>query len=183
MEKQKVADGSILAINTKMIEKRKNDLDTEVNLFIEEANLNDEIEYKKTKNYLEWLQKKSNIVRNENAFKIPNEQVLKRGNVVWVEFGFNIGKEFGGRHPALILRRTGDSVFVVPLSSQEPTKKKDWHVEIKKVYGFKNMTRWVNVLRVVSVSVQRIDFSASIGNVKGEVLNDINEALEKSRIS
>ncbi len=52
-----------------------------------------------------------------------------RGAVVWIEFGFNIGNEFGGRHPAIIMRKTG-----------------------------------------------------SIGNVKGEVLNEINNTLKKCHI-
>ena len=30
--------------------------------------------------------------------------ILKRGNVVWIDFGFNIGNEFGGMHPAIILK-------------------------------------------------------------------------------
>jgi hypothetical protein len=39
------------------------------------------------------------------------------------------------------------------------------------------MERWTNVLKVQNVSIIRIDFLASMGNVKGEVLNQINKAL------
>jgi len=119
---------------------------------------------------------------DEPFFVCDKEDRLVRGAVVWIEFGFNIGNEFGGRHPAIILRKTGSSIFVVPLSSQEPDDKKDYHVKIEKVYGFRNMVRWTNVLKLQNVSIQRVDTSASIGNVKGYVLNDINNALKKCHI-
>jgi hypothetical protein len=41
------------------------------------------------------------------------------------------------------------------------------------------MTRWVNVLNATPISIQRFDFSTH-GNVKGPVLDDINEAMEKT---
>jgi mRNA-degrading endonuclease toxin of MazEF toxin-antitoxin module len=134
---------------------------------------------KRTQNYLVWLKIKTDLVLKEKDSIIPPEfdKKIQRGAVVWVEFGFNIGREFGGRHPALILKRTGDSVFVIPLSSQRPNTIKPYHVQIPRVYGFKNMERWTNVLKVQNVSIIRIDFLASMGNVKGEVLNQINKAL------
>lgn len=137
---------------------------------------------KRSHNYYQWISKKTQIVINEPTYKCVDEEKIKRGSVVWVEFGFNIGNEFGGRHPAIILRKTGASIFVIPLSSQEPSEKKDYHVKIDKVYNFKNMVRWTNVLKLQNISVQRIDFKSSIGNVKGHVLNEINEALKKSHI-
>ena len=71
----------------------------------------------------------------------------------------------------------------MPLSTQEPTndqKKSGIYVEIKKVWGFKNMTRWVNVLNSTPISIQRFDFASNKGNVKGADLDAINEAIEKS---
>ena len=44
------------------------------------------------------------------------------------------------------------------------------------------MERWTNVLRLQNVSIQRIDMTASIGNVKGTVLDAINDALKISHI-
>lgn len=42
-----------------------------------------------------------NITDND-VMLISKKVILKRGNVVWVDFGFNIGNEFGGMHPAII---------------------------------------------------------------------------------
>lgn len=63
---------------------------------------------------------KSNYILNNNNYIFNNTDIpkkdalllakkvlLKRGNVVWVDFGFNIGNEFGGMHPAIILKNDG----------------------------------------------------------------------------
>lgn len=168
--------------NEKKLESLKKNVDLEINNFIKDTDLENNEEVKRSINYLKWLEKKSQIIHNEKSFEFPQNFKLNRGTVVWVEFGFNIGREFGGRHPALILRKTGDSIFVVPLSSQEPEEIKDYHVKINKVYGFKNMVRWTNVLKIINISIQRVDFTSSVGNVKGYVLNKINDAIEKNRI-
>lgn len=139
---------------------------------------------KRTSNYYEWSATKTQMVIDEKSFTYKNQffSKVKRGSVVWVEFGFNIGAEFGGRHPAIVLRRTGSSIFVVPLSSQEPDEIKKHHVKIDKVYGFKSMTRWVNVLKIQNVSLQRVDQNRSLGNVKGKVMDDINDAIKQTHI-
>ena len=55
-----------------------------------------------------------------DAMLITRKILLKRGNVVWVDFGFNIGNEFGGMHPAVILKNFDNELFVVPISSKKP---------------------------------------------------------------
>ena len=104
--------------------------------------------------------------------------VLKRGGVVWVEFGYNIGNEFGGRHPAIILRNNKDSLLVVPLSSQVPSSAaQSVNVTVPNVYGFPKKTRYVNVLRTRWVSILRVDMSSTFGTVKGQVLTEINDRV------
>ena len=144
--------------------------------------LENEDDIKRSHNYAQWIQKKTDIIINEPNYTCKHEEKLKRGAVVWIEFGFTIGNEFGGRHPAIILRKTEKSVFVVPLSSQRPNTPQKYHVRIDKVYGFKNMERWTNVLRLQNISIQRIDMNASIGNVKGNILDAINDALKETHI-
>ncbi|MBR5598229.1 MAG: type II toxin-antitoxin system PemK/MazF family toxin [Lachnospiraceae bacterium] len=169
-------------ISQEELEKSKGNLDAQIDKLYSSTNKESDDERKRTNNYLQWISTKTQYVMDEPSFVCDKEDKLKRGAVVWIEFGFNVGDEFGGRHPAVILRKTPTSVFVVPLSSQEPSVKKDYHVKVEKVYGFKNMVRWTNVLTLQNVSIQRIDTNASIGNVKGKVLNDINEALKKCHI-
>ena len=65
----------------------------------------------------------TNISIND-AILITKKIVFKRGNVVWVDFGFNIGNEFGGMHPAIILKNFDKELFVLPVSSKQPKEYK-----------------------------------------------------------
>ena len=116
--------------------------------------------------------------------------LFRRGNVVWVDFGFNIGNEFGGMHPAVILKNFENDLFVVPISSKKPLeyikieqdleknkiteeecqKRKNAITEImqiSKVNGFKNMLRWSRITRMKKISMLRINFSGTIGTLDG----------------
>lgn len=75
--------------------------------FINHTNRNNEKDCKRTKNYLEWLKLKTSIIESEDDFIISDEKnkLIQRGNVLWVNFGFNIGSEFGGQHPAVIIKK------------------------------------------------------------------------------
>lgn len=170
-------------VSEKEVSENKEALKCTLEKLYSKTDLKDVDDRKRTSNYYDWLNKKTDIIINEKSFVCDEKaRDIKRGSVVWIEFGFNIGNEFGGRHPAIVLRKTGNSIFVVPLSSQEPEEKKPYQVKIEKVYNFKNMARWANVLKIQNVSLQRVDFDASIGNVKGEVLNNINDAIKISHI-
>ena len=130
--------------------------------------------------FLKWLKTKTEIVDNEGNFSIPEGKELKRGTVVWIDFGFNIGDEFGGKHPAIIIRVSGAKVFVVPLSSQTPkNKEKKQYVKVDRVFEFPYKTRWVNVLNLIGVSVQRIDFDSKFGRVNGRILDKISNAISE----
>ena len=107
---------------------------------------------------------------------VPETDIeLIRKAVIWVDFGYNIGTEFGGRHPAIILKNLKDSLIVIPLSSQMP-KSMDYNIMVDKVYGFPEMPRWANVTRITQVSLSRVHFE-KFGDVKPAVLKEIREKL------
>lgn len=148
-------------------------------------NCNDDHESQKNaKNYLEWLTLKTEIVQNEKEFVIPNDKkdFIRRSYVHWVHFGYNIGKEFGGHHPAVILKVDRHSVYVLPLSSgrvPEHKRDKSYCVDIPFVYDFPSLPRWTNVYRLVCISKMRIDFQSSlVGRIKGTYMDKINEAMD-----
>lgn len=135
---------------------------------ISNTDIKNEDDRKRTRNYLLALSSHIDAVNRERDFSLTEEQraMIKRGNVVWIDFGFNIGKEFGGRHPAIILRvpKNFDKITVVPLDSEpketqalEKRIKKDYWVDIPQVHNMKKGRSWTNVLRMVDVSVIRID--------------------------
>lgn len=111
--------------------------------------------------------------------------LLTRGNVVWIDFGFNIGEEFGGKHPALILKGISEVLVVIPLSTQLPddlADLEDFEVYVDKVHKLPPRGRLANVFRIVTVSVRRVDWASGIGYVKGTILDDITKAMKKVRL-
>lgn len=138
--------------------------------------------------YFEWIDLKTKIVQEEKYFVIPDDKrkFIKRTYVHWINFGFNLGNEFGGRHPAIILKVTGNSVFVLPLSSGKiPDDKKDkpYCISIPFIHDFPRMSRWANLYRIICISNLRIDYNANHGRVSGKVMNGINKAIKESGIN
>lgn len=163
---------------------------------------------KKTKNVVNnnYILKNNNYVFNstniseEDALLLAKKIIFKRGNVVWIDFGFNIGNEFGGMHPAIILKNFNSELFVLPVSSKKPkefikleqeykegkitleecNKKKSEIIEIvqiDRIYRFKDMIRWANIARMKKVSILRLNFNGTIGKIDGKYLSTINEKI------
>ena len=150
------------------------------------------------------LKKNNYIFNNTNISKedtmlLTKKVLLKRGNVVWIDFGFNIGNEFGGMHPAIILKNFDNEIFVLPISSKKPKEyrklEQDYHnrkitleecekkkgqiteiIQIDNIYRFKDMIRWTNITRMKKVSILRLNFNGTIGKVDGKYLSTINES-------
>ena len=141
----------------------------------------------------------TNISKKDTMLLVKN-LLLKRGNVVWVDFGFNIGNEFGGMHPAIILKNFNNELFVLPVSSKKPReyiqKEQEYKngkitvegcekkkskitevVQIDSIYRFKDMIRWANITRMKKVSILRLNFNGTIGKMDGRYLSIINEKI------
>lgn len=143
-----------------------------------------------------------------NNFKISVDNVkllmkyvlFKRGNVIWIDFGFNIGNEFGGMHPAVILKNFENDLFVVPISSKKPpeyvkierdlndkeiTKDKCQKrknavteiIEISKINGFRDMLRWARITRMRKISILRVNLRGTIGTLDGNDMDKISEKI------
>lgn len=138
----------------------------------------------------------------EDTMLIAKKILFKRGNVVWVDFGFNIGNEFGGMHPAVILKNFEKELFVVPISSKMPKEYKKIEqdlidnkitedeakerkekvtaiIQLDKIHKLATMTRWVDITRIRKVSMLRLNFSGTIGKVDGVYINKISERIGK----
>lgn len=132
------------------------------------------------KDYLEWIDKKTKIIMNFPNFIENSKAYIIRGDVVWVEFGFNIGEEFSGRHPAIVLKNGGKTLLVLPITSKQPSEKQlasKNYIELGKIYNFKELKRWVNIFNITPISIARIDFSKKKGNIKGIDLDKISKAF------
>ena len=156
---------------------------------------------------------KANYNYNEGKYTFNNSKIsvddikiltkyvlLKRGNVVWIDFGFNIGNEFGGMHPAVILKNFDNDLFVVPISSKKPheyikieqdllnnkiteneckNRKNSITeiIELTNIHGFRKMLRWARITRMKKVSMLRMNFSGTIGTLDGKNMDTIAEKI------
>jgi len=61
---------------------------------------------KKASLLTDWLSKYLQMIIEEDAFTRESVPDLKRGNIVFIDMGFNIGEELGGQRPAVVLRNS-----------------------------------------------------------------------------
>lgn len=123
--------------------------------------------------------KKPNTLIDQSDLKpLLDNIILLRGNVVWVEFGFNVGCEFGGKHPAIILKAMPDELIVTPLTSGIPTVGRGYEVPIGMVYGLSKRDRYVSITRNRTISKYRVDLSSPIGSIHSRDMNAIMTAIK-----
>ncbi len=88
-----------------------------------------------------WIREYSAYLRREDLFSSKSVPRLKRGSVIMVDFGFRVGKEFGGRHFAVVVDNDNSiysqTVTVVPLFSLKEHYKENQYTTILPdgIYG------------------------------------------------
>lgn len=74
-----------------------------------------------------WLKSYTQMIRFEESFRPEKNIAYKRGNVVKINFGFNIGSEYGGLHYGIVLDNKNDHrspvVTIIPLTSAKSDAK------------------------------------------------------------
>lgn len=73
--------------------------------------------------YISWLPRHNTFLKREKTYDYSKHPVYKRGMVISVDFGFNVGAEYGGFHWAAVIQndaKRAQTVVVVPLSSLKP---------------------------------------------------------------
>ena len=82
------------------------------------------IDYEIAGEYLDWIDRKATFFRQsfERSGYGPQPDDLKRGDIVWVEFGINVGTELSDYatkgHYAIVWAVDLGNVIVIPLSSR-----------------------------------------------------------------
>lgn len=149
-------------------------------------------------NKLQWIKLSLNLYENKDFLHNGLLSDLKRGDVILVELGENIGKEFSGQHPAVVLRdcpQEIEQVFILPLTSKKPKSYnpsiKGIYMEFKKIPGMKgyqhatnrfhkdNGKHWCNILNVRNISKHRICFPPTPCCMDGKDLDRISKTIRK----
>ncbi len=137
----------------------------------------------KTKNsYIDWLICKTELVKNEKTFDSTKLPSYRRGELIFLDLGFNVGEEYGGKHYAIVLRDSRNNhgkVLLMPITSQEPKSKHlPIYVEIGPIIGLaKNKHHWANILNIANVSKQRIMAHRKPLRVNDRILNRLSGAI------
>ena len=84
--------------------------------------------YKKAAIFVYWLNDYIDYIKAEATFDPGRNITYKRGQIVFVNFGFRIGNELGGNHYAVVLdtknSKHSKTLTVVPLKSKKPKETK-----------------------------------------------------------
>ena len=90
-------------------------------------------DYKKAAILVYWLRDYLGYIKNEKTFKPRQLITYKRGQIVFVNFGFRVGQEIGGLHYAIVLdvknSKGNTTLTVIPLKS-----KKDKDTTYQSIY-------------------------------------------------
>ena len=143
-----------------------------------------------------WLTNYVSISDDSNTLHKKDVPDLKRGNIILVELGDNLGMEFGGKHHCVVLRdcpSSQDQVFVLPITSKKPKKFNPHYngiyIEFNKIRGFNgykhatdphhkdNGKHWANILSVRNISKSRVYYPTKIRNVPESDLNKISNCV------
>lgn len=92
------------------------------NMLISMTN-HDDSNYKKAALLYYWLRDYRNYVKNESKFNSIFTPPFRRGNIVNINFGFNLGSELGGLHYAIVISDSKPSnpmLIVAPMTSLKP---------------------------------------------------------------
>ncbi|WP_337366533.1 hypothetical protein [Phascolarctobacterium sp.] len=103
------------------------ELTQDINTLLKSKVEEDICSYKKSALIYYWLRDYKNYLKNEQNFNSKYLPEFERGSIVNVNFGFNIGSEFGGLHYAVVLAhssKTNPNLIVLPLKSLKNDEKK-----------------------------------------------------------
>lgn len=80
---------------------------------------------KRSDKIAQWIENWVKYLKIEQVFNPRSIQALKRGNIVYADFGFNVGREYGGLHYAIVLNkidaRSNHLLHVLTLTSVKET--------------------------------------------------------------
>lgn len=130
-----------------------------------------------------WLEKQSTIFKNEVDKKIKNKPNFKRGEIIKVDFGINVGSELSNTHFAIVLNSDDnnnvDNITVLPLTSKSGYKRLYLG---NLLYAFKNDKRYNKdsyalITQITTISKKKIFEDDIRFYCNKETMNIINKEI------
>lgn len=166
--------------------------------FVKTSTRKTDFDKEKLLNRIKWLYKYVSLLEDKEYCHSKPLPDLVRGDVVLVELGENLGMEFSGQHPAVVLRdclSNVDQVFCLPLTSKKPKgynpNKPGIYLEFKRIPGMRgyrhpinihhpnNGKHWCNILNLRNISKRRINYPPYPCKMDGHDLTAISVAIKK----
>ena len=139
-----------------------------------------------------WIVSWSYYLEKESSFNPDKLLYYKRGDILYIDFGFNIGNEYGGIHYAAVIENNNNkrngNIVVIPLTSLASGKTV---ADIPKtdLYIGDNIIPWTdsatvakpNQIRTISKMriVKPVTVNDKIARLDGNQLNLIDERLKQ----
>lgn len=151
---------------------------------------------KKQEILISWLKTWTKLLKREEKFCPEYLPYYKRGDIVYADFGFNVGSEFGGIHYAVVMENNNNkrngNIIVVPLTSLDKNKSIN-DIPRVDVYIGDNVIGWTdsatiakpNQIRAISKMriVKPVTPEDKTARLNGDQLqlidNKLNEILKK----
>lgn len=125
-----------------------------------------------------WIEQYSNYISFEEKFNPKKNISYQRGDIVFVNFGFGVGSEFGGNHYAVVLdkssKHSASNITVIPLSSL----KENSEVYERDIYLGNELYEKLQ-LKLKTNLMNLMDELANI-NLMLKVIEEKTEALNKN---
>lgn len=134
--------------------------------------------YKKAAIFVYWLNDYIEYIKAENSFNPKQNITYKRGQIVYVNFGYRIGRELGGAHYAIVLdvknSASASTVTVIPLKSF-----KDKETPYSKIYTVLLASDIKDKLHAKGISIKEANFQ-KLKELSKELLKDPNLKSDKT---
>lgn len=132
----------------------------------------------------EWLNKEATIFVNETQMSKKNYPNFKRGEIIKVDFGVNIGTELSHTHFAIVLNNDdtnkNDNITVLPISSKNGYKRIELDKILKEAIPKTkkyNLYCYGIITQIKTISKQRV-FKDKIKYIcNSEILNKIDKCI------
>lgn len=127
-----------------------------------------------------WLEKESNIFKNEADNKKINKPNFKRGEIIKVDFGINIGSELSNTHFAIVLNNDDnnsvDNITVLPLTSKKGYKRLPLGKILKPFYNNEkyNKETYALITQITTISKNKIFYDNIRCSCNKDIIDKIN---------
>lgn len=141
-------------------------------------------EHKRGCIFLKWLKTKLKYIKKELTYDPIQDNFYKRGDIVHVDLGFNIGSEDGGGRFAIVLwsPQKSKTMTVIPITSEKANSKHNPQIHVRLGELLEDgIVNWAKVEQIRCVSKLRVTYPAKSKNYKNlrlpsNLMDDIDKA-------